>query len=783
MTNVVVRWTSRAALANCAAAILAALTAHGAEREPNVWTKIAAPIEGRRWDIPLGTSGPEGPVFVLGGRTSWGDYKKPRPYDVLRCDPQTGKWHNELPTGKDWGPDVGLCQVPPWKDEHFRFEDVAGNVRPNWTIYGTFSLGQKYDYDPHTKRFYFYALGRTFSYDPADRTWADLNPPTSPESELGGILLWSSMCYDALNRRFVLFGGGNVCTERGDPGTWTYSPTENRWSPLRLDVQPPPRANSRLAYDPIAKRIVLFGGDQLMQLVADTWTFDVVANRWEERRPAVGPSPRAGHALVWLPNAQRIALLGGYEYSSTTGYCESLYKSLPMEAWLYETSANRWQLAQRWEEKDAAPRGPSNFFLSAVAQPDSQSRRRSAAPHDVLTVLAADTSAWQCTLAGVGDAEATQRRGVAPGAVARRTNSYDPAWYREDVPAADPARVAAELRELPTNRWVVRPTPKRPGMNMDWGSAVFVDDSDQIVRFSGGHSAYSGTAPQVYDVAADRYSLPFAPEMPLEFVYSNDQVHGEWSFQGNPWMTGHTYKSTGYDPRLKCLVFAPHDYTYFFEPRSGRWSRGPEENPYRADFYNVTICSTPKGAVAWGDRRQGGGAGLWRLDGDSRLWKPLELRGELPQKSPDQHGLAYDAKRDRLLFFSGVGMHRGDVAEYAFATGQARRLDAVGKSQAGVPSRETVYLPEADAVLAGARVTRNDRLMWLLYDCSSNQWRGLELLGDDPIGKGTGSRAFNNSMGLMYDAKRKLVWAVGQYSHVHVLRIDATQAEPLSASP
>ena len=103
---------------------------------------------------------------------------------------------------------------------------------------------------------------------------------------------------------------------------------------------------------------------------------------------------------------------------------------------------------------------------------------------------------------------------------------------------------------------------------MDWGSAVFAADLDLIVRFSGGHSAYSGTAPVVYDVRTDCYSLPFAPEYPLEYVYSNDQVRGEWSFKGNPWMTGHTYKSTGYDPNLKALVFAPHEYTYFFDPEA-----------------------------------------------------------------------------------------------------------------------------------------------------------------------------------------------------------------------
>ena len=234
---------------------------------------------------------------------------------------------------------------------------------------------------------------------------------------------------------------------------------------------------------------------------------------------------------------------------------------------------------------------------------------------------------------------------------------------------------------------------------MDWGSAVFAPELDLILRFSGGHSAYSGTAPQVYDVKTDRYSIPFAPEYPIEYVYSNDQVRGEWSFQGNPWMTGHTYKSTGYDPRLKALVFAPHEYTYFFDPPSGKWSRGTERNPYRADFYNVTVCATPQGAVVWADRREGGGAGLWRLDEGTRLWKPLPLSGVLPAKSPDQHGLAYDSQRDRLLLFSGVDKNKGDVMAYDIASGIARWLNPAGKMAGAVPSRETVYLPDDDAVL------------------------------------------------------------------------------------
>lgn len=747
--------------------LLAAAAAPAAEPAPNTWSKTDAVIEGRRWDVPLGFDPVAKRFTVLGGRTASGEYKKPRPYDVLSFDP-AGKWRNDLPPGKDWGPDVGPVTAPAWKGEGWTLTDAAGGVRPNWTVYGTFSLGQKYDYDPDTRSFYFYAGGSTFRYDPAAREWKDLAPETHPQKALGGILLWSSMCYDQQAKKFVLFGGGNVPTERGDPGTWTYSPAENRWEQVKAERQPPARANSRLAYDPSAKKVVLFGGDQLDQLVADTWTFDTATGTWTELKPAVSPAPRGGHALVWLPKARKLLLLGGYTYTSTTDYVASLYRPLPLEAWAFDTAAAKWELVGRWENlkgKPAdAPVGPPNVFASAAADAD-----------DTVLLLDSQNRARTCRFdVSKPDAAGTEAFGVKPGAVVRRTGSHDPAWYAEGVPAADPAKVAADLNDLPANRWVLRPTPNRPLMNMDWGSAVFDPGRDKIVRFSGGHSAYSGTAPQVYDAATDRYSLPFAPEYPAEYVYSNDQVDGEWSFKGNPWMTGHTYKSTGYDPNLKAFVFAPHGYTYFFDPAAGKWSRSPGKNPYRSSFYVSTVCSTPAGAVVWADPRLGERGGLWRLDSESRAWKPLPLIGELPAKTADQHGMAYDSKRDRLLLFSDAGPKKGNVAAYDFKTGEAKWLDPAGMDKALVHCRETVYLPDADLVLIGGRVKdAAGAWRWLVYDCASNAWGSVELPGDDPVGK---AGAFNNSMGLMYDPARKFVWAVGQHSHVHTLRFDPKTA-------
>jgi hypothetical protein len=730
----------------------------GDKDSANTWSKLdGATVVGRRWDVPLGYAPGLKRFIILGGRSTYADYRKPRSYDVLTLHPRDGKWENEFPPGKDWGPAVGAGTAPAWKGEVWGFRDLEGNVRPNWTVYGTFSLGQKYDYDPDTNAFYFYAGGSTFRYEPAERRWTDLKPPTHPEQELGGILLWSSMVYDRHNRQFVLFGGGNVQSNRGDPGTWTYSPAKNAWTRLQLKRQPPQRANSRLAYDPVAKKVVLFGGDQLDQLLSDTWVFDVVKQEWTEVKPAVAPSPRAGHALLWLPKAKKVVLVGGYTYTSATEYGAALYQRLPADVWTYDVAANRWQLLAAASVK-TGPDAPANFFTSAAVDDDDR------------VLLLGQSGAWTSRVdATKADAAGTAKLGGKPGAVVRRSGSHDPAWYAAVVPPADPVAVAASLKAMPVNEWTIRPTPRRPLMNMDWGSAVFAPEHDLIVRFSGGHSAYSGTAPVVYDVKGDRYSIPFAPEYPLEYVYSNDQVHGEWSFQQRPWMTGHTYKSTGYDPVLREFVFAPHDYTYYFDPKKSQWSRGPERNPYRASFYLVTVCATPKGAVVWANHRQGGAPGLWRLDG-ARTWQPLPLKGEMPQTSADHHGMAYDSRRDRLLLFSDLGKNRGDVLEYDFKTGATRWLNAAGRDKALAPCRETIYLPDADAVLVGAHAPGGN--LWLMYDCAANAWVGLELQGADPIGK----KAFNNSMGLMYDPQRRLVWAVGQYSHVHALRLDVQKA-------
>jgi hypothetical protein len=747
-------------------AVALALALHAAspaeEQRANRWIKLPhAEVVGQRTDIPLAFAPGIDRFFVLGGRTHYREYREEaRSYDQLALDLEQGQWENWFPAGQTaWGPRFGAAQAPPWNDELWHFQDAAGNVRPNWTVYGTFSLGRAHAYDPVGQRFIFYAGGTTFSYDPALRTWHDLQPATHPTKDTGGELLWTSLCYDPVNMELVLYGGGNVQTQRGDPGTWVYRPADNTWSQLSLTVQPPVRANSQLAYDPQSRHIVLFGGDRLDQLLADTWAYDVITRTWRQLTPELSPAPRAGHALLWLPVAKKLLLVGGYDYASEVGYVGQFYRLPPFEMWTFDLSANRWELIQHASEGAEVPDGASPVLYAYAPL--------SAACDDKDNVLVVNRgNTWKCRVdAAAIDAPGRLEFGVPPGTTTGRTGPYDPAWYREDVPPADPDALERELQALPPNQWHRRATPKLPRPNVDWGTAVFAPDLDLILRYSGGHSAYCGTAPHVYDVKTDRYSIPFAPEIPLEYVGTNDQVGGEWSFQGNPWMTAHTYKSTGYDPLLRSLVFAAHDYTYFFDPQQGRWTRSAQRNPHDGSCFTVTLCSTPEGVVCWAEKPDRS-LGLWRMDAQRRAWVPLPVDGPLPAQRPDSHGMVFDSQRNRLLLISMADENQGDVLDYDLHTGKSAWLQAGGRDRAVAPARESVYLPDQDAVLVGARVEVAGRWCWLLYDCAANAWFALDLQGDDPIEEGS----FNNSIGLMYDPQRQLVWAAGQNSHIHVLR-------------
>ena len=527
-----------------------------------------------------------------------------------------------------------------------------------------------------------------------------------------------------------------------------------------LALQPPPRAMSKMVYDAARKEIVLFGGDQLDRLLSDTWVFDCASMRWQERRPAVNPPPRASHALVYLPKSGKILLFGGYGYGSSSDYCAGRCIPRPFDMWVYDAAANTWEALAPVEKGAAVPVMGSPSSTAAAAD-----------ENDVVVAVSGGTWAFRADMLK-GDAAATAKAGVKAGTVEPRRLAFVPEFY-DEAPASDPVVAEAALKAVPVNTWVQIVPPKKPTQNRDWGSAVYSPDHDVILRWSGGHVAHCGTDVVRYHPGLNRWSLAYNAEVPLGFAYANDGTPQEWTFKHRPWMPTHTYKSYGYDPVMKRMLYSGSTpVTFVFDPELGDWEQQTIPAPFGGVCYTRTFCSTPKGAVVWAPCDNPSPSALWRMNAATRAWELLPLKGVLPAMSPDWQSAVYDSKRNRLLLLT-----RGKVVSYDLATGEAASLLSAGRELSTIAMREAVYLPDADVVLVGSHAAVAGFHL-PVYDCAKNAWLGLELTGPDPIRRGsTGGATFNESMGLVYDPDRKLIMTLGQHDDVTVLKYDSTTAK------
>jgi len=480
-----------------------------------------------------------------------------------------------------------------------------------------------------------------------------------------------------------------------------------------LDAEPAPRALSPLVHDPKTGVVVLFGGDHLDYLTADTWIYDPKANRWAQRHPDRAPPPRANHKLKANGDGT-ITLEGGYTYTSSTDYMGGQYRDVGDGPWTYDVKANRWT-------------GPVEGGSSAART--------------------------------------------------YRTGPFDPAYFLTgDAP--DASAFQKRLTDLPANTWLATKPPQLPQLNRDWGTAILDPDRDLLLRWSGGHSAHGGTDVLHYHLASNRWELSAPVEFPLGQLYTNTEYPEGWNFNRRPWISGHTYQSYGYDPFAKSMWFLGKDlHAYRYDPDVADWVgrvEKPKAMAYGSSFYTLTTTTIPDGLVCW---TQSGKILLLGKDGS---WTEQALTGKLPGSIVDNSTLTYDSTRNRLLFVVkpyGKPPFDGQVWSLDWKTKEVKPLDPKGR--AGVAELPYLcqlrYHPEQDLVLAGAwldpKLDQPRRMAG--YDPKANAWVSLAVGGDDPFGKS----GRNVSLGMVYDAKRKLFWAVDTKSQVFVLRLDVSQAD------
>jgi len=171
--------------------------------------------------------------------------------------------------------------------------------------------------------------------------WTALSPAQNP-----GLVAEHAMAYDDSRGRIVLFGGTNGTTHAFSNDTWEWNGTN--WTHMHPQSSPPARYNHAMAYDSVAKKIVMFGGYGNYGESNDTWTYDGI--NWTNVASAISPPARSGHSMAFDTARGQMVMFGGL-------------LSNPTPAWYSDTwlrDANGWHQASTTN----APVGRTGHLLA-----------------------------------------------------------------------------------------------------------------------------------------------------------------------------------------------------------------------------------------------------------------------------------------------------------------------------------------------------------------------------------------------------------------------------------
>ena len=172
-------------------------------------------------------------------------------------------------------------------------------------------------------------LDDIWEYNYTDNSWTELSPLSSPSGRYG-----SRMVYDPIHEKGILFGGR--ATSIMDD-TWDYYYGNNTWLEKSISSRPDTRYWHGMVYDSNNQKVIVFGGRNTGapgEALEDTWIFDPSNNEWTEVVPANNPSNRMDFSIAYDNNNQKVILFGGYRFQDNT----------LGDTWAYAYDSNSWSI-------------------------------------------------------------------------------------------------------------------------------------------------------------------------------------------------------------------------------------------------------------------------------------------------------------------------------------------------------------------------------------------------------------------------------------------------------
>lgn len=148
------------------------------------------------------------------------------------------------------------------------------------------------------------AGSRAAAADAPTLTWTQLSPAESPSARTG-----PAMAYDPVSKKIVLFGGLAKTGYLND--TWTFDGTT--WTQESTPIAPPVRVASSMAFDRVHGQLVLFGGYDGQHYLGDTWLWDGATSTWIATTPQKSPIPATAPMAFTDPLNGRVDVFGGFD--------------------------------------------------------------------------------------------------------------------------------------------------------------------------------------------------------------------------------------------------------------------------------------------------------------------------------------------------------------------------------------------------------------------------------------------------------------------------------------
>lgn len=199
--------------------------------------------------------------------------------DVWAFDLATNSWSPFTPTGGPPNIRYGVGYV---------FDPVARDLV---TFAGFTNLGRFQD---------------VWRFNEQAVTWTDVSPTTGP-----GERCLHSACYDAVGHRMIMHAGQNNSGPLDD--LWVLDLETDTWTQLTPAVKPSARFFTSLVYDAANRRATLFGGQQTSTIrFNEAWVLDLWTNKWTQLAPSgTAPTARFGSAAIYDGANDRMIVFGG----------------------------------------------------------------------------------------------------------------------------------------------------------------------------------------------------------------------------------------------------------------------------------------------------------------------------------------------------------------------------------------------------------------------------------------------------------------------------------------